>query len=124
MFEIMLKAKIHMARVTEKEIEYEGSIGIDEELLELSGIKVNELVLISDVENGNRFATYVIPEPRGSGKISLNGAAARLVEKGDRIIIMAFGLYEPTEYTGAKILILNDDNSVKEIRYSSTHEEK
>ncbi|ABS60732.1 MULTISPECIES: aspartate 1-decarboxylase [Fervidobacterium] len=116
MMEIMLKAKIHMATVTEKEIEYEGSIGIDEELLELSGIKINEMVLISDVNNGNRFITYVIPEPRGSRKISLNGAAARLVEKGDKIIIMAFGLYSKDEYKSPKILIMNSDNTVKEIR--------
>jgi aspartate 1-decarboxylase len=116
MMEIMLKAKIHMATVTEKEIEYEGSIGIDEELLELSGIKVNEMVLVSDVNNGNRLVTYVIPEPRGSRKISLNGAAARLVEKGDRIIIMAFGLYVLEEYKGAKIILLNPDNTVKEIK--------
>ncbi|MEN3043570.1 MAG: aspartate 1-decarboxylase [Fervidobacterium sp.] len=116
MMEVMLKAKIHMATVTEKELEYEGSIGIDEELLELSGIKINEMVLISDVNNGNRLVTYVIPEPRGSRKISLNGAAARLVEKGDKIIIMAFGLYTPDEYKGAKIVILNSDNTVKEIK--------
>jgi len=62
MMEFMLKAKIHMATVTEKEIEYEGSIGIDEELLELAGIKINEMVLVSDVNNGNRLVTYVIPE--------------------------------------------------------------
>lgn len=116
MMEIMLKAKIHMATVTEKEIEYEGSIGIDEELLELSGIRVNEMVIISDVNNGNRFVTYVIPEPRGSRKISLNGAAARLVEKGDKIIIMAFGMYNSDEYNGAKVLLMNPDNTVKEIR--------
>jgi len=94
MMEMMLKAKIHMAKVTEKEINYEGSIGIDEELLEVTGIKVNEMVIVSDVNNGNRLVTYVIPEPRGSKKISLNGAAARLVEKGDRIIIMAFSAYQ------------------------------
>lgn len=116
MMEIMLKSKIHMATVTEKEIEYEGSIGIDEELLELSNIKINEMVLISDVNNGNRFVTYVIPEPRGSKKISINGAAARLVEKGDRIIIMAFGMYSPNEYKGAKILLMNSDNTVCQIK--------
>ncbi|WP_448374863.1 aspartate 1-decarboxylase [Fervidobacterium sp.] len=116
MMEIMLKAKIHMATVTEKEIEYEGSIGIDEEILELTGIKINEMVLVSDVNNGNRLTTYVIPEPRGSRKISLNGAAARLVEKGDRIIIMAFALYNPDEYPGPKVVIMNPDNSVKEIK--------
>ncbi len=116
MQEIMLKAKIHMATVTSKEIEYEGSIGIDEELLDISGIKINELVLISDVNNGNRFLTYVIPEPKGSRSIALNGAAARLVEKGDRIIIMAFGIFSADEYKGPKVLIMNPDNTVKEIR--------
>ncbi len=116
MQEIMLKSKIHMATVTSKEIEYEGSIGIDEELLELSGIKVNELVLVSDVNNGNRLVTYVIPEPRGSRAITINGAAARLVEKGDRIIIMSFGIFSADEYKGPKVLIMNPDNTVKEIR--------
>lgn len=116
MMEMMLKAKIHMAKVTEKEINYEGSIGIDEELLEITGIKINEMVIVSDVNNGNRLVTYVIPEPKGSKKISLNGAAARLVEKGDRIIIMAFSAYQLDEYNGPKVVILNEDNSVKEIR--------
>jgi len=116
MMEMMLKAKIHMAKVTEKEINYEGSIGIDEELLEVTGIKVNEMVIVSDVNNGNRLVTYVIPEPRGSKKISLNGAAARLVERGDRIIIMAFSAYQADEYKGPKIVILNDDNSIKEMK--------
>lgn len=113
---VMLKAKIHMATVTDKELEYEGSIGIDEELLELAGLKPNEMVLVSDINNGNRFTTYIIPESRGSRKISLNGAAARLVERGDRLIIMAFGLYTENEYVGPKVIILNPDNTVKEIR--------
>lgn len=113
---IMLKAKIHMATVTDKELEYEGSIGIDEELLELSGLSANEMVLVSNVNNGNRFVTYVIPEPRGSRKISLNGAAARLVERGDKLIIMAFGLYEQDEYAGPRVLLMNADNTVKEVR--------
>ncbi|HCI29615.1 MAG TPA: aspartate 1-decarboxylase [Fervidobacterium sp.] len=116
MMEIMLKAKIHMASVIEKEINYEGSIGIDEEILEITGIKINEMVVVSDVNNGNRLITYVIPEPRGSKKISLNGAAARLVEKGDRIIIMAFSMYQTGEYSKPKIVILDEDNNIKEIR--------
>ncbi|QTA37163.1 aspartate 1-decarboxylase [Thermosipho ferrireducens] len=116
MQEILLKAKIHMATVTDKSINYMGSIGIDEELLELSNIKPYELVMVADVNNGQRFLTYVIPESKKSRKIVINGAAARLVEKGDRVIIMAFGIFSPDEYTGPKVLIMNDDNTVASIK--------
>ncbi|ABR30156.1 aspartate decarboxylase [Thermosipho melanesiensis] len=116
MQEILLKSKIHMAKVTDKSINYMGSIGIDVELLEKSNIKPYELVLVADVNNGQRFVTYTIPEEKGSRKIVVNGAAARLVEQGDRVIIMAFGMYENDEYKGPRVLIMNEDNEVVEIR--------
>ncbi|MBO8160903.1 MAG: aspartate 1-decarboxylase [Thermosipho sp. (in: Bacteria)] len=116
MLEIMLKSKIHMATVTDRSINYMGSIGIDMQLMKEAGIKPNELVLVADVNNGQRFVTYVIPEESGSKKIVINGAAARLVEKGDRVIIMAFGMFSEGEYKGPKVLIMNDKNDVVEIR--------
>jgi len=105
-----------MATVTDKSIEYMGSIGIDLELMEKAGIKPNELVLVADVSNGQRFVTYTIPEKRGSKKIVINGAAARLVENGDKVIIMVFAMYEEGEYKGPKVLIMDEENNVTEIR--------
>ncbi|MBZ4649513.1 aspartate 1-decarboxylase [Thermosipho sp. (in: thermotogales)] len=116
MQEIMLKSKIHMAKVTDKSINYMGSIGIDTELLEKAGMKPFELVLVADVNNGQRFVTYIIPEEKGSKKIVVNGAAARLVEQGDRVIIMAFGMYDSNEYKGPKVIIMNEKNEIVEIK--------
>lgn len=86
----MLKAKLHQACVTHGDVEYEGSLGIDVELMEAVGLYPNEKVLVADINNGNRFETYVIAEPFGSRRIVLNGAAARLGSVGDRVIIMSF----------------------------------
>ncbi|HBQ64624.1 MAG TPA: aspartate 1-decarboxylase [Clostridiales bacterium] len=86
----MLKAKIHRAVVTEANLNYVGSITVDQDLLDAAGILVYEKVHIMDIDNGNRFTTYAIAGKRGAGDICLNGAAARLVHTGDRIIIMAF----------------------------------
>jgi aspartate 1-decarboxylase len=108
----MLRSKIHRATVTERRLDYEGSITIDEELLEKSGLWVGEKVLIADVNNGNRFETYTLPGKRGSGIIALNGAAAHLCELGDKIIIMGFELTD--EPVHAKVILVNDDNSVKQ----------
>lgn len=80
----LLKAKIHRATVTFTDVNYHGSITIDADLLEASGMLPNEAVLISDCENGSRFETYIIPGPRGSGTIGINGAAARLTAVGHR----------------------------------------
>ncbi len=108
----MLRSKIHRATVAERRLDYEGSITIDEELLERSGLWVGEKVLIADVNNGNRFETYTLPGKRGSGIIALNGAAAHLCELGDKIIIMGFELTD--EPIHAKVILVNDDNSVKQ----------
>ena len=83
----MLKGKIHRAVVTQAEVDYVGSITIDEELMEASGIHEYEQVQVVDVDNGGRLETYAITGERGSGVICLNGAAARLVQPGDRVII-------------------------------------
>lgn len=111
----LLKAKIHRAVVTGADLNYEGSIGIDPHLLEKSGIKQWEKVDIYNITNGNRFSTYVIKG--NEGEVSLNGAAARLVHKDDLIIIAAYGTYseEEAETHNPTILLMNDDNTIKEI---------
>ncbi len=94
---IMLKGKIHRATVTQAELDYVGSITIDEDLMDAAGILEYEKVQIVDVNNGSRFETYVIAGERGSGIICLNGAAARCVSKGDLVIIMAYVSMTPEE---------------------------
>jgi len=86
----MLKAKIHRVTVTQAELNYVGSITIDQDLLDAAGIRVHEKVAIVDVNNGERFETYTIAGERGSGTICLNGAAARKVQVGDIIIIISY----------------------------------
>lgn len=86
----MLKSKIHRAVVTETNLNYVGSITIDLDLMDAAGLFEYELVQVVDINNGNRFETYCIAGPRGSGVICLNGAAARLVCAGDQVIIMAY----------------------------------
>ena len=93
----MLKSKIHRATVVQSELDYVGSITVDEDLMDASGIYEYEKVQIADVNNGNRFETYVIAGERGSGMICLNGAAAHMVSLGDKIIIMSYAQMEPSE---------------------------
>lgn len=87
----MLRAKIHQACITQSDIEYEGSLGIDRELMDLVRLYPYEKILVANIANGSRLETYVIPEPPGSRRMVLNGAAARHGNVGDRIIVMAFG---------------------------------
>ena len=116
MQKIMLTSKLHRATVTDRDIEYEGSIAIDEDLMDEVGISSYEQVHIYDINNGNRLITYVIPGTRGSGVISVNGAAARLVERNDRIIIAAYGMInkETTENYQPRVLLLDESNKVVE----------
>ena len=93
----MLKAKLHQARVTHASVDYEGSFGIDTELMEAVGLYPYEKVLVANIDNGHRLETYVIPEPFGSRRMVLNGAAARLGEVGDRVILMSFCSVEESE---------------------------
>lgn len=113
----MLKAKIHQARVTGADIYYEGSIGIDSAILEQAGMYPYEKVLVVDIENGSRLETYIIPAEHGSKEITLNGAAARLVSPGDRIIIMAFCSVEVEEAASwqPRVLLMDQDNRVSEV---------
>ena len=91
----MLQGKIHRATVTQAELDYVGSITVDEDLLDAAGIKEYQLVQIVDVNNGNRFETYTIAGERGSGVMCLNGAAARCVSVHDKIILMASSVHMP-----------------------------
>lgn len=97
MYTIMLKAKLHMARVTHAVLNYEGSCAIDGELLDLAGIRENEQIQIYNVENGQRFTTYAIRGEEGSRIISVNGAAAHLASVGDRVIICSYAHYSEAE---------------------------
>jgi aspartate 1-decarboxylase len=93
----MLKSKIHRATVTDCDLHYAGSITIDPVLMEAADLLPNELVHVLDIDNGERLETYVIEGTRGSGEIQMNGAAARLVHRGDRVIVVAYGMYSEDE---------------------------
>lgn len=112
----LLKAKIHNATVTMTDVNYHGSITIDRDLLEASGLLVNEAVLIADCDNGNRFQTYIIPGEPGSGIIGINGAAARLSKVGHRVIIMSFVLVDDKELSShtSRVVIVDERNRIKE----------
>jgi aspartate 1-decarboxylase len=90
MFLTLLKGKIHRATVTQCDLHYEGSISVDAALLDRAGILAHEQVDVLNINNGERFTTYAIPAPAGSGTIGVNGAAARLAQKGDLVIIVAY----------------------------------
>ncbi len=113
----MLKSKIHRATVTEARLDYVGSITIDEDLLKNAGIYEYEKVQIADVDNGNRLETYVIAGEAGSGVICLNGAAAHMVNVGDKVIIMSYAQMTPEEVEAnkPKVVFVNDDNSISRV---------
>lgn len=119
MLRTFLFAKIHRATVTAANVHYVGSITIDCALLQASGIRPYERVQVVDVDNGNRLETYVIAGPPESGAIELNGAAARLVSVGDKVIIMAYALMaEPLdEAWSPTVLIMGEENRITEIRH-------
>lgn len=110
----LLKAKIHRAVVKQADLDYVGSITIDAELLRESGILEYEKVEIADIDNGNRFETYAIAGEAGSGIICLNGAAARCVSEGDKIIIMAYAQMTPEEAKDHKptVIFVDEDNKI------------
>lgn len=115
----MLKGKIHRAKVMQAELDYVGSITVDEDLMDAAGIIEYEKVQIVDVNNGNRFETYVISGERGSGMICLNGAAARCVSVGDRVIIMAYAQMPPEEAKSHKPKVVFVDKDNKPVRVTS-----
>ncbi len=119
----ILKGKIHRATVVQAALDYVGSITIDEALMEASGIGEYEKVAIVDVDNGSRFETYVIGGERNSGMICLNGAAARCVSVGDKIIIMCYAGMTPEEAkeNKPKVVFVDDDNKVKRVTRYEKH---
>ncbi|WP_392538020.1 aspartate 1-decarboxylase [Legionella sp. 227] len=110
----MLKAKIHRATITQANLNYIGSITIDENLLLETGIQENEKVQIVDINNGSRFETYVIKGRKGSGEICVNGAAARLVHEGDKIIIICYCNLNENQVSKhiPKVVFMNEDNTI------------
>ncbi|MCK4697154.1 MAG: aspartate 1-decarboxylase [Dehalococcoidia bacterium] len=109
MMRTMLKGKIHRARVTDANLNYEGSITIDELLMEAADILPYERVQVLDIDNGARLETYAITGERGSGEICINGAAARLVSVGDKVIILAYSIVSDEEARDAKPRLINVD---------------
>lgn len=104
---VMFKSKIHRAKVTGANLHYVGSITIDKELMEKADIIENEKVMVLDIDTGARFETYAVYGERGSREICLNGAAARLVQPGDLVIIISFGMYEERELENFKPVIVH-----------------
>lgn len=110
----VLKSKLHRARLTDTKLHYPGSIEIDAALMEATGILPYESVLVADLNTGSRLETYVVPGPRDDGRIVMLGAAAKLVEAGDIVIIMAFGLCTPDEAAELKpkVVVLDEKNRI------------
>ena len=123
MFLNLFKSKIHRATVTEANLNYMGSITIDEELMEKAHILPNERVQVVDNNNGARLETYVIPGPKGSGVICLNGAAARCAQPGDTVIIMAYAWMDEAEARRHKptVVMVDEKNHAVEVRNVEYH---
>ena len=119
----MLKGKIHRATVVQAELNYVGSITIDEDLMEAAGIREYEKVQVADVNNGNRLETYVIAGERGSGMICLNGAAAHYVEVGDKVIIMCYCQIDEAEAEGfqPRVVFVDDENRPSRVTRYEKH---
>ena len=118
----LLKGKIHRATLTHANLNYEGSITIDAELMRLADLLPFEKVQVAVVDNGARFETYAIAGEPGSGVVGLNGAAARLAAVGDRVIIMAYGLYDPEEVANyrAPVVLVDEHNRPRQVLDIST----
>lgn len=117
MYKILLKSKIHRVKITDANLEYEGSISIDEELMDKADILPYEKVNIWDINNGKRFETYAIPATKHSGDIVVNGAASRMVQVNDIIIIATFGLYDEKELNGFKptLVYVDGKNHISDV---------
>jgi len=118
MLRCILRAKIHMATVTESNLTYEGSITIDKNIIEQAGIVPYEQVMISNLNNGERFETYVIPGRKGSGEICLNGPTARKGVVGDKVIIFCYSYFEEKTIKGLKpkIVYLGEGNRIQRVK--------
>ncbi|AQR79470.1 aspartate 1-decarboxylase [Paenibacillus larvae] len=123
MFRTMMKAKIHRATVTEANLNYIGSVTIDQDILDAVDMLPGEKVQIVNNNNGTRLETYIIPGPRGSGVICLNGAAARLVQVGDIVIIVSYALMTDEEGRNhcPTIAFMGEGNRIEEVLKEETH---
>lgn len=121
----LLKSKIHRAVVTEAELNYVGSITIDEDLMDSANILEYEKIQVVDVNNGSRLETYVIAGKRGSGVVCLNGAAARYVQPGDKVILMTYCEMEAAEVKNHKpvVVFVDENNAIKEVTNYERHGE-
>lgn len=110
----LLKSKLHRARVTQTDLHYEGSISIDRDLMDRAGLLPHEQVDVVNINTGGRFTTYAIEAPRGSRMIGINGAAARLAQIGDPIIVLAYGRLpaEETRNYNPSVVLLDENNAV------------
>ena len=115
MWRRMLKSKIHRAVVTDANLHYVGSVTVDPDLLDAADILEHEQVAIVDIDNGARLETYTIAGVRGSGDLCLNGAAARLVQPGDRVIVISYAEYDEAELAGYRPLIVHVDTANRQI---------
>lgn len=115
---ILLRAKLHRATVTEADLHYEGSCGIDEDLLDAADMREFEKIELYNINNGERFSTYIIKAPRGSGAISLNGAAARRAHVGDLLIICTYAPFSEDEvqHHVPKVVLLGEGNRIASIK--------
>jgi aspartate 1-decarboxylase len=120
----LCRAKIHRATVTQTELHYPGSLTLDRNLIDAAGLFVYEQVSVVNINNGNRFETYIIEGERESGMVCLNGAAARLAQRGDLVIIMAYGLFQPDEIPPEfrpTVVHLDERNTITRIDRGEVH---
>ncbi|MCB2193389.1 MAG: aspartate 1-decarboxylase [Deltaproteobacteria bacterium] len=119
----MFKSKLHRATVTEAELHYEGSLSVDEDLMDAAEMIPNEMIQVYNINNGERFETYIIPGPRGSGVICLNGAAARKGEAGDKVIIVTTCWLDEAELAKHQPLsvLVGEDNKIVKITRQEQH---
>jgi aspartate 1-decarboxylase len=115
----MFKSKIHRATVTEANLEYEGSITIDQDLMEAADMLPNEEIHVWNIDNGARLSTYILPGPRGTGTVCINGAAAHLVKPGHKVILATFAQMNAEEARNHKptVILVDQDNAIKETSY-------
>ncbi len=118
MLRLMLKSKIHRATITESDLNYEGSITVDEVLLEAAGMLPYEQVAVSNLNNGERFVTYILPGPRGSGIVCLNGPTARKGVVGDRVILFSYAFYDAEELKtfAPRVVKIAEKNMIDSVR--------
>jgi aspartate 1-decarboxylase len=114
---VMLKSKVHRATVTDCDLHYVGSVTVDPDLLEAADIREHEQVHVLDIDNGARFETYTIPGERGSGEVTINGAAARLVHRGDKVILVSYATYDEAEIENhrPRVVHVDADNRIIDI---------